>query len=762
MGCTRPPNPHRIPALRLILVLPLLGGSGCTDLLSSDRPEPGRIERLGDISPTGVVDELLPEPVGVQVSSPEGEPLGGIRVSWAAHPGAGRFEAADDVTDAEGIARARWHLGTQAGSQTGSAGILDRPDLPEAQLRAIASSGPAVTLELNASEVSLEVGEPGQGLAPRFADAFDNSARAPDGGMIWWSSAPEVVEVDESGRLLPLREGEATVGLEAGTLEASARVQVLPSTLTATIEGAYFVQTVQTFEGDVPLIEGRPTLLRVFATVSRASLAESPPVRARFSVAGALVETIDLEPGAERLSLEVEEGDLRASWNLDVPGELVRPGLSVLLELDPESELPLAERSGLTFPASGEPLELDVRRAPPFEITFVPVTTSATGLTGTVDEGSAPAYLERARRMFPLDEIDVAVREPYVTDIDSLEADNANGAWTSLLSEINAMRLAEGSSRHYYGVVELPYSGGFAGFGYVGGRAAVGFDRFPGAVDLLTHEIGHNFGRYHAPCGGAGSPDLNFPYSDARIGHYGYDAWEGTVIAPGTRDIMSYCYGWISDYTYRGVIEHREDVDGGANATGSPTASERGPRTTEGEALLLWGRITADGLVLEPAFRVTAARMPAVNDGSYRVEMLDGDGAMLADWRFDPIPLDHSAEEHFAFLAPMAGMGIDRLERLRVVGPAGEAVRTASVPADPPGAERAPANVETRRVADHYRLDWDAASFPAALVRDPETGRVLSIVRGGRASVPGRLDRVDLVLSDGVRSRTLRVDLEPR
>lgn len=191
-------------------------------------------------------------------------------------------------------------------------------------------------------------------------------------------------------------------------------------------------------------------------------------------------------------------------------------------------------------------------------------------------------------------------------------------------------------------------------------------------------------------------------------------------------------------------------------------AGESGQRPAEGDALLVWGRITAHGLVLEPAFRVKAPRAPVVGDGAYRVEMLDAEGALLGVWRFEPSPLDHSAEEHFALLAPMAEAALDRLESLRVVGPGGEAERTASSPSGPRGAERAPANVEASRMGDHYRIDWDAAGFPAALVRDPETGRVLSIARGGHAFVPGQLDRVELVLSDGVGSRTLRVDLEPQ
>jgi hypothetical protein len=45
------------------------------------------------------------------------------------------------------------------------------------------------------------------------------------------------------------------------------------------------------------------------------------------------------------------------------------------------------------------------------------------------------------------------------------------------------------------------------------------------------------------------------------------------------------------------------------------------------------------------------------------------------------------------------------------------------------------------------------------MVRDAETGEVLSLARGGRVQLPGSRREVDLVFSDGVKSTVKRVQV---
>jgi hypothetical protein len=53
-------------------------------------------------------------------------------------------------------------------------------------------------------------------------------------------------------------------------------------------------------------------------------------------------------------------------------------------------------------------------------------------------------------------------------------------------------------------------------------------------------------------------------------------------------------------------------------------------------------------------------------------------------------------------------------------------------------------------------LKWNAATHPMIMVRDPETGQVLSFARGGTARVWTQKRQIDLEVSNGVTSHRLR------
>ena len=78
----------------------------------------------------------------------------------------------------------------------------------------------------------------------------------------------------------------------------------------------------------------------------------------------------------------------------------------------------------------------------------------------------------------------------------------------SIVNQLAALRVAEGvsDSEYFYGVVHPDYTSGVAGVGFVGGQAALGWDVFI-PDKIAAHEIGHNWGRQHSPCGGPADPD---------------------------------------------------------------------------------------------------------------------------------------------------------------------------------------------------------------------------------------------------------------
>jgi hypothetical protein len=78
-------------------------------------------------------------------------------------------------------------------------------------------------------------------------------------------------------------------------------------------------------------------------------------------------------------------------------------------------------------------------------------------------------------------------------------------------------------------------------------------------------------------------------------------------------------------------------------------------------------------------------------------------------------------------------------------------------PQQTPGAQFSkapPQQIKVQRVAGgRLRVHWDANAYPMVMVRDPETGEILSFARGGSVNVATRKHRVELVLSNGVQSK---------
>ncbi len=524
------------------------------------------------------------------------------------------------------------------------------------------------------------------------------------------------------------------------------------------IDGLYLTQVVQNYAGTVPLVAGKPALLRVFVRTNRPN-ALQPPVRVRLFLDGVEVLTQTIPAPGSSIPETVLEGQLGSSWNLTVPANLVQPGLAVLAELDPDGEIEEEDRADNVFPPTGTPRPIDVRPAPPLRIRFVPIHTVATGRTGNVNAANVQQFLTETRRLYPILEVEADVREPFTTHADSLKSDNSNDAWGRVVTELRALRAAESQTHHYFGVVSTTYASGVAGIGFVGSPVALGWDRLPSASGVVAHELGHNWNRWHAPCGNPSNPDPNYPYPGGTIGVYGYDIERNLLRPPTFTDIMGYCNNqWISDYTYTAVMNYRGTATAAASGPGEP-----------GPSIMLWGRMDESGAVLEPAFELEAAPTPRPEPGPYTLEGYDAAGNRLFALPFTPDSVaDHGrVTRHFAFVLPRDEAGGDRLASIRLTGPgvdriitpapAAMAARTAPTP-------QAGARAALRRAsARAVRLTWDRDAYPMVVVRSARTGAILSFARGGDATVVTSAgeNELELVFSDRVRSRAARLRVEP-
>nr|NIP83029.1 hypothetical protein [Gemmatimonadota bacterium]NIQ57467.1 hypothetical protein [Gemmatimonadota bacterium]NIU77631.1 hypothetical protein [Gammaproteobacteria bacterium]NIX47942.1 hypothetical protein [Gemmatimonadota bacterium] len=317
---------------------------------------------------------------------------------------------------------------------------------------------------------------------------------------------------------------------------------------------------------------------------------------------------------------------------------------------------------------------------------------------------------------------------------------------------IAMLRLDDGSDRYYYGGFKRTPGTNFLGLGYIGYPVAIGVDDRDGT---LAHEIGHNLGLPHAPCGDPAGPDLQYPYPDGFVGRFGYDRTRGVLLDPyRTYDLMGYCDPvWISDYNYERVLAYRDtsrfDAAFEAPETGSPAPPRRA-------TLVVRGGVLDGALRLEPALEWDGPVTPPAQ-GPYALEGLDAAGRTLFTVAVAPRRLDHGLGSTFLVALPAEQARTDRLHTLRLTGPEGTVERTRTdrsrrVRADL-AVDRAGAPAGRARVAGR----WDRDAFPLAVVRDRVTGRIVAMSRTGRIAVPDDPARVEVLFSDGIGTRPGRV-----
>jgi hypothetical protein len=514
------------------------------------------------------------------------------------------------------------------------------------------------------------------------------------------------------------------------------------------IGGVYLTQAIQKRDGSVTLVAGRDALLRVFAVASAANEAR-PDVRVRVYDGAALLQTATIPAPESSVRTTITEGTLASSWNLIVPGANIRPGTRVLVDLDPAQAISDPDRSDNRWPADGLPTPVRVATVPTFTVRFVPIVVGA--LAGNVTTANKGAFLSSAARLFPLRTITSDVRAPFTSSATEIQSNDGNGQWLTVLSEINALRVTDGApaAMHYYGVLKVSYTSGVAGYGYVPGRAAIGWDYLPSGDRVAAHEWGHNFSRDHAPCGTSG--DASYPYEGGIINHWGWNSLSNTLVSPTATDVMGYCDNqWISDYNWTAVMQYRST----SGRISSPVAP--------GDGLLVWGRVVNGQIRLEPAFRVNAPISTGATSASHRLELLDADGAALLDTPIATQRVDHATdtdERQFAVVVPWSSALEARLASIRVRdarSPLSAVIRSRPRLTAPVAGGTAivpQPQAEVNRTTDgRARVTWNSADYPMAMVRDASTGALMGFVRrSGDAVVTGGR-AIDVIFSDGVRS----------
>ena len=518
------------------------------------------------------------------------------------------------------------------------------------------------SLRISPEDARVKVGDAGEFTVT----VFDEDGQVIPGPPSWapaeWEvSDPSMVEFSPGGGFTVLDNGEARIGARTAGLIARTTLLISPGQVRLSAPAIYLNQVVQNLPGNVPLIAGRKALLRVFVTGDEVSYFE-PRAYADFVRDGQVVHTATM--GAPyTIPDEVDEKWLFQSFNAEIPGEVIQPGVRMFVEMDPDGVVPLSPGSQRRVPAEGT-LDLNVVELPVHYQTLVPVIP-ATDPREQIriwaqDMTAESEWLQFARSVLPIGEMHLTMHDPFYTSVDLGTFDG----WLQLISDIRTLRTMENGRGYYYGAFHRANLTGIVGLGFIGGPVSIGLSQ----DETFAHEVGHNMSLRHAPCGGAGGPDPNFPYRDGGTGVWGYEPVYGSIVDPDQHwDLMGYCDpSWVSDYSFVRALNWRIRTE--IRRDGVDPASDRGP--TE-QTLLLRGRAVDGELTLEPAFLIETQPVLPAGGGPYRLEGFGSGGHIVFSFDFTPTPLEFGGGD-FLFALPYDAALNGALERVVLSGPEGE------------------------------------------------------------------------------------------
>jgi hypothetical protein len=320
-----------------------------------------------------------------------------------------------------------------------------------------------------------------------------------------------------------------------------------------------------------PVVAGRRALVRVAPRASSAAeVGRSISVQLAWNPGDGAAPIVASAPATlfAKASDQAPDGVL----DFEIPAEAVTTRASYTLSIT-------AGDAKLRFPATGDATVGAVDDQGTLKVVLVPVQFQGDG-SGRISDTSAEQlarYRDRLSALYPATRIDLSVRPapfPWSSPV------SARGTgWDELLAAVTLLRQDDrvAPDVYYYGIFDpAPTYDAWCGNGCVLGLSnlpesvsdtvsrvsiGIGFSGLEAPVTFV-HELGHAHGRYHAPCGGAGGPDANYPYPRGVIGVTGWDARFGSFFdATRATDMMGYCDpSWISDYTFGAIYTRMREI----------------------------------------------------------------------------------------------------------------------------------------------------------------------------------------------------------
>ncbi len=479
---------------------------------------------------------------------------------------------------------------------------------------------------------------------------------------------------------------------------------------------AYLTQATQSREYPVPLVAGESALLRVFVTSQQETSQPLPPVRATFFLDGAEAHVAEIPAGSAAIPTEMREGNLGLSANVEIPGSVIRPGLEMVVEIDPGRTVDPALGLPGRIPAEGREA-VEVWSMPTLNLTLVPFIWAGSNNRATADlveelHADHELFWE-TKQLLPVAALEITKHVPVLVDSNDP---------SDLLDETLRIRTVEGGDGHWMGLLLHDAASGFA-IALQGGKTSF-VQPHEESGPTIAHELGHNFSLGHAPCDVDLGLDPHFPDPFGRVGSWGYDPRHGgSLVPPDFPDLMGYCEPqWIGDYNYSKALRFRI-ADEGAVVVDDPEV------LAAVKSLLVSGRVEADStLHLDPAFIVEAPPVFPNGSGPYALAGRRADGSELFSMAFEMTEVaDGDGRSSFLFALPVQAAWESELARIVLSGPDGA--------------------IEMR----------EGSEPPKAITRDPRTGQVRAILDNVSALPRELLSQtaaLDATVGEGVEAGT--------
>lgn len=383
------------------------------------------------------------------------------------------------------------------------------------------------------------------------------------------------------------------------------------------LERLEVTQHVQRPDNDVPLLTGKPAALRAYARTTGALPAHDVTMTVSATRNGQPLVGSPLTVGPWTVYAHPNPATWAHQFNVTLPDAWLsgNVNISATLEADGMHETQADNNT--------EAINVQFKEVPPLRLVLVPVHWQDTFTENRCDAPSEDWVSAYVRETFPINDIEISFREPLY-----FEGSLRNDPW-ALIDKLLEVKVLDGVSHStvYYGLVssgatggESCNGGGLAGM--AGGRSRVSFGGF-NSPRTAAHEIGHNFGLPHAPCGGAADPDPDYPYPNGSTGYPVYQVAGHLVVAPRApdfnKDEMGYCAGYgFSDYNYEKLFEDQL-VNGDPLAAGSIV-----------DALYVRVSLNGDKLDLLPTYRIRSELSTLPDKSDYAVQLRDSQGQVIA------------------------------------------------------------------------------------------------------------------------------------